>query len=143
MKTDEMKSCEMKRPVSRSMNDATPSGEVMMNQYDRVQAEYGDRGTKCMIESKRCITHGCRTREIKVSAKKWVMNKKTGIFGWRTSKETKRICILKNGGLESNSSLEPIKTRLGNSDLALKGGKNNQSEHNNLPVSAQDERESL
>ena len=95
-----------------------------------------------MIESKRCITHGCMTREIKVSAKKWVKNKKTGIFGWRTSKETKLICILKNGGLDSKSSLEQVETRLGNSDLALKGGKNNQSQHTNLPVSAQDERES-
>ena len=143
VETNEMKSSGMRRPGDRSMMcDTTPSSDGMMNQYDRVRDGCGDEGTKCVIESRKCITHGCMTREIRVSAKRWVKNKKTGIFGWRTSKETKQICKFKNGGLESDSSLGPIETRLGENYLALKGEKNIQSQHNILPVSAQDERES-
>ena len=38
--------------------------------------------TKCDIDKNRmCNTHNCGTRTIKVTTKKWVMNKKTGLFG--------------------------------------------------------------
>ena len=57
----------------------TPSvGEKMMNRvHDRGSARECVEVTKCVInEDRRCITHDCGTRTIKVTSSKWVKKRK-------------------------------------------------------------------
>ena len=114
--------------VVRTPAPSVNNDDVRESKYDRVSGENDRRGTKCVIENERCITHNCGTRMIKVSAKKWVKNRKTGLFGTKTIKETKMICIDRNGGLETNSCVDSDVTRRGADNELLKGGQNNKSE---------------
>ena len=56
---------------------------------------------KCVLSDKGCSTHGCDTRVIKVSSKRWLMNKRTGLYGNKTVKVDRLICTYKNGGPKS------------------------------------------
>ena len=83
---------------------ATPSvnnGDV--ESYEGMNSEGSSHNNgKCDISiDRKCITHNCGTRAIKVSTKKWALNKKTGLFGNKYVKVTKLICISKNGGSDS------------------------------------------
>ena len=91
LNTGEGKKIQMDGDTSDNMNElntAIPTPSVVSNYDD----------TKCELSDDVCNTHGCGTRVIKVASKRWVMNKKTGLYGNRTVKVNKRICIMKNGG---------------------------------------------
>ena len=63
---------------------------------------------KCEInEDRRCVVHLCGNRTFKVSSDKWLLNKKTGLYGTRKVKVSKLICIARNGGTESPNKATP------------------------------------
>ena len=73
---------------------------------------------RCDIGPNRmCNTHNCGTRTVKVTSTKWTKNTKTGIFGNKSIKVTKLICIEKNGGQEAPRNSTPTRTRLGSRNL--------------------------
>ena len=48
---------------------------------------------------------------IKVTSKKWVENKKTGLHGFRNQRVTRLICIAKNGVLKSPRNSTPTRIK--------------------------------
>ena len=76
---------------------------------------------KCNIDKNgMCTIHECGTRSIKVTSKKWMLSKKTGLYGSRNVKVSKLICVAKNGGLISPRKSTHDRTRVGVSNV--KGG---------------------
>ena len=67
-----------------------------------------DTDAKCVLSDRVCSTHGCGTRVIKVSSKRWVMNKKTGLYGNKTVKVNRLICNFKNGGPKSRMVTQDV-----------------------------------
>ena len=84
----------------------------------QLESLHTDKGScseeKCEIDKNRmCIVHDCGTRTVKITSKKWMLNKKTGLYGSRSVKVSKLICVAKNGGLESPRKSTPPRARVG------------------------------
>ena len=93
------------------MNSGQVSSDV--ESYESMNTEGSIQNIeKCDInKDRRCNTHNCGTRTIKISTKKWALNKKTGLYGNKSVKVTKLICISKNGGSDSPRISTPTRSR--------------------------------
>ena len=65
---------------------------------DRDVGGCGENNVKCSIENKRCVTHQCGTKSIKVTNKKWDWIEKKKQFGYTSKKTTKYICLVRISG---------------------------------------------
>ena len=91
---------------------------VQLESVNNAEGSHTNLNLRCEInEDRRCVVHLCGTRTIQVSSDKWLLNKKTGLYGTKKVKVSKLICIARNGGVESPSKSTPTRTRVSKSKL--------------------------
>ena len=101
------------------MTKTTPEvRSVQLESLNNDEGSHTNVNMRCEInEDRRCVVHLCGARTIKISSGKWLLNKKTGLYGTKKVKVSKLICIARNGGVESPSKSSPTRTRVSKSKL--------------------------